>query len=155
MKENTLEIKYQIISINDLTDKDKYLVNSAKQAMVNSYSPYSKFRVGASVLLSNGLIIQGSNQENVAYPSGLCAERVSIFAAQSTYPKEKIMALAIVSENQKGENVETFPCGSCLQVAAEYEAKQRQKIRIIVQKNSNEVYVFDSVKCLLPFGFEF
>lgn len=153
MQEKELKISYSILNIEELNSQEKELISKARKAVEGSYSPYSCFRVGAAVLLDNGKIVKGANQENVAYPSGLCAERVCMFTAKSENPNSEIIALAITSQNQRGERQETFPCGACLQVAAEYERGQKNKLHLLVQKNEDEVYFFESVRCLLPFAF--
>ena len=123
------------------------------KATDNSYAPYSNFRVGAAVLMDNGVIYIGANQENAAYPLGLCAERTAIFAANAQHPKNKIVALAIAARNKDGFcKVPVAPCGSCRQVMLEVETRYKQPIKILLY-GSEAVYVVDSVKEILPLQF--
>ena len=109
-------------SVNELTDVEKKLLNDAKAVARNAYAPYSEFQVGAAVLLENGKVVTGTNQENAAYPSGLCAERVAIFSAASQNPGVKIKALALSALSAKAVvDSPITPCGACRQVIAEYE----------------------------------
>src|ERR1043165_2352240 len=99
-----INVSYDVYqSINDLEEKDQFLLEKAKEAMVNAYAPYSKFNVGAAVELDNGIIILGNNQENAAYPNGMCAERTAVFYASSQYPHQKITAIAVFAQNSKAE----------------------------------------------------
>lgn len=150
-----IEIEYQELdSWKDLAFEDHVLVEKANEVMKNAYAPYSKFKVGASVRLSNNEIITGSNQENIAYPSGLCAERVALFYAGANYPNEKIETLCIVA---KGDlvPVETIlsPCGSCRQVMVESEKRQEKEYRIILVSQNGTTVVFNSALDLLPLAF--
>jgi len=137
-----------------LPELDEMLVSHARHALITSYAPYSQFHVGAAVLIDNGKIIKGSNQENAAYPSGLCAERVALFQAKSTYPDNVIKAIAITSE---ADNFETdspvTPCGACRQVIAEMQGRQRSKIRIIMGGKRGGTFVTDGIENLLPLMF--
>ena len=136
-----------------MSEKDP--LQQANQATKRAYAPYSMFRVGAAVLLDNGEIITGSNQENAAYPSGLCAERVVLFYAGSKYPDAKIKSLAIaaVAENFEFNNPVT-PCGACRQVMSEYEQKQNEPFKVLMQGNAGKVHVVDSVSQVLPLQFK-
>src|ERR1700740_1109022 len=117
-----ISVSYDVYqSINDLEEKDQFLLEKAKEAMENAYAPYSKFKVGAAVELDNGIIITGNNQENAAYPSGLCAERTAAFYASSQYPHQKVNAIAVTTKSDSIEPV--TPCGSCRQALSEYEMK--------------------------------
>src|ERR1700748_2789555 len=119
-------------SKKELTDNDQNLCAEAVKAMENSHSPYSKFRVGAALRLKSGKIILGSNQENVAYPSGLCAERVALFHWGANHPDDPINSIAITAHTDDFELLKPVtPCGSCLQVLAEYEKKQNQPVKVI------------------------
>jgi len=140
--------------IQEVSPADLELIEQAKAATQRSYSPYSKFSVGAALRLSNGLIIQGNNQENAAYPSGLCAERVAVFYANSMYPDLAVEALA-VSVFTKGAFLETPapPCGSCRQVLLETEIRFNKPIRIILVGNK-KVQIIENVKSLLPINFD-
>ena len=131
------------------------LVDSCIEAIEGAYAPYSNFYVGAAVLLENGAIIKGNNQENAAFPSGLCAERVAIFHASSNYPGERIMAIAVTARSAtyiQGEPVS--PCGSCRQSLLEYELNQLSDIPVYMISPSGEIIVSKSIKQLLPLHFE-
>lgn len=140
--------------IAELSAVDQILCDKAKEALTTSYSPYSKFKVGTSVLLADGRIILGSNQENVAYPSGLCAERVALFTIGSNYPGVTVKAMAITAftENFKIENPVTS-CGACLQVMAEQEQRQKAPIEVLFYCIDGKIIKVKSVESLLPFGF--
>lgn len=139
---------------NDLTDSDKNLIRIAKNSLKSAYAPYSGFLVGSSVLLENGKIIAGNNQENVAYPSGLCAERVAIFYASSEFPNVKIKAIAITAISKKFEIKDVIsPCGSCRQVISEYEEKQNENIRVLLHQANDTVIILNSISDLLPLMF--
>jgi cytidine deaminase len=129
------------------------LMQAAGKAVKKAYAPYSGFKVGAAVQLDDGQIIQGSNQENAAYPSGLCAERVALFAAASQFPGKKIKAIAITAENKKGEPTPVTPCGSCRQVMLEYEIRQGEPVEIFLYGPDQTILHFSSTEDLLPFGF--
>ncbi len=151
----TIEIgaKIRICSHIELTNEQKSVVEAAKKATSGSYSPYSHFKVGAAVLLDNGEIISGANQENAAYPSGLCAERTAIFYAGAKYPDVPIRKLAIISRQGEefGKKI-CSPCGACRQVICESEYRAGAPIEILLC-SATEVYIFDSIDALLPFGF--
>jgi cytidine deaminase len=140
------------MSYEELSESELNLIHKALGARDRSHSPYSNFQVGAAALLSNGEIVLGANQENAAYPSGLCAERVALFSAAIQFPKEQVKLLAVcVPDDAAGL---PFPCGSCLQVAAEYEFKQEEHIKLfLIQPVNQVVYLAKSVKHLLPFSF--
>ena len=131
------------------------LMDQAIEIRKRAYAPYSKFRVGCAILLNNGKIVLGSNQENAAYPSGLCAERVAIFQAGAIYPEAKIVKMAIsATSDEKPVLAPIPPCGACRQSIAEYEFKQETPIEIYFMGESGEVYKSDSLKNLLPFLFD-
>ena len=141
-------------SSKELSELQQTLIQRAHEAALNAYAPYSKFRVGAALLLSNGEIIAGNNQENAAYPSGLCAERVTALYAKSQYPKEKILKMAITTASEHQKNVAPpFPCGSCRQVLIEYEFEDRQPIELILRGENDEGCIIRSVADILPFAF--
>ena len=129
------------------------MIECAKNATYSAYSPYSSFSVGAAVRLKNDEIVIGSNQENIAYPSGLCAERVALFAAGTR--KEKITTLAIAARNRNNEWTKAFPCGACCQVLQENQLRAEEKITILILLNQNEILRLRGVESLLPFGFSF
>jgi cytidine deaminase len=141
-------------SLKELNPTDQNLCLEAVKAMSNSYSPYSKFRVGAALLLQSGKIIHGSNQENVAYPSGLCAERVALFHWGATYPNDPIESIAITAYTDDFSLLKPVtPCGSCLQVMAEYEKKQGKPMRIILYCMDGPVWITNGIESFLPFLF--
>ncbi|MEG1572242.1 MAG: cytidine deaminase [Bacteroidales bacterium] len=151
------EIKLHYLEFDDetqLSNVDALLLKQAQEAAQNAYAPYSKFKVGAAILLDNGQIVKGNNQENIAYPSGLCAERVALFAAKANYPTQTIQTLAICAiYADKILSSPIFPCGSCLQVLREYQKLSDHKIRILLQGMRGKVMIFEGVENLLPFGF--
>ena len=151
MEQKKLNIDYvEYLDRSELGESDRLLVEKASEVARNSYAPYSEFNVGAAVLLDNGEIVTGSNQENAAFPSGLCAERVAIFYANSKYPAAKIVALSVTAL-QAVEPV--YPCGACRQVIAESEKRGGVPIRIIIDGNS-VVQVMEGSRSLLPFTFD-
>lgn len=155
MKEKTITIKiYEYATDHDLPQQDMELLHLAREASNAAYAPYSGFYVGAAVLLESGKIFTGNNQENSAYPSGLCAERVAIFAASSQCPNEPIKTIAVTAHTDKFTiTAPISPCGACRQVMAEYQNKQNNKIRIILAGKSGSVQVLDGVDSLLPLMF--
>ena len=155
MQEKKIEISFISANLSELSDEDQQLVSSAKLAFKTAYAPYSGFLVGASVLLENGEVINGSNQENVAYPSGLCAERVALFYAGAKYPNIKVntIAVSVLSKNFDVTDV-ISPCGACRQVMAEYEDKQDKPIKVILHSPTDEVLIANRVEDLLPFMFK-
>ncbi|MBK0380434.1 cytidine deaminase [Mucilaginibacter segetis] len=141
-------------AVEELDQADSALCSEAIRALKNSHSPYSKFRVGAAMRLHSGKIIYGSNQENVAYPSGLCAERVALFHWGANHPDDPIESMAITAQTDDFSILKPVtPCGSCLQVLAEYEKMQDKKIKIILYCQNGPVWVIDGVDSLLPFLF--
>ena len=133
---------------------DAELLLQAHEAVNNSYAPYSKFHVGAAVRLANGVVIKGCNIENAAYPSGLCAERTALFAAQAQYPGVPVEALAITALSEVTEVTEPVaPCGACRQVMVETEQRSGRPMRIISQGRTGKVFVFDGIETLMPFIF--
>lgn len=141
-------------AVSELAKADQELCAEAVKAMENSHSPYSKFKVGAALLLQSGKVIHGSNQENVAYPSGLCAERVALFNWGANHPDDPIKTIAITAYTNHFEIIKPVtPCGSCLQVMAEYEKKQDQLLRIILYCVDGPVWVTSGVSSFLPFMF--
>lgn len=138
----------------ELTESDQILVKKAFEVSKTAYAPYSKFHVGASLRLSNGEIITGSNQENIAYPSGLCAERVALFYTGANYPNEQIETLCVVAEGELLPIDKILsPCGACRQVMLETEVRQKKSYRIILVSQNGVSIVFDSAVDLLPLAF--
>ena len=142
-------------AINELLTDDKMLMDKAIESRKNAYAPYSNFNVGAALLLDNGKIVSGNNQENAAYPSGLCAERVAIYSAGAIYPKATIIKMAITaSSTQKKVTKPVGPCGACRQAIAEYEFKQKTPIEILFMGEIGQVIKSSSLKDLLPLSFD-
>lgn len=153
MKEQTLNINYQIAQLSELNETEQTLIRKAMEATHNSYANYSHFYVGAACLLADGRIVIGANQENAAFPSGLCAERSAIFGAQSNYPEQAITTLAIAARNANGFLKSPIsPCGACRQVILEMEDRYKQPVRILLYGEAG-IYCFGSLKDLLPFSF--
>jgi len=141
-------------SFDELSEGDKALMSAAVSARKKAYAPYSNFFVGASVLLENNEIIEGNNQENASYPSGLCAERVAVFYAGANFPGVQIKAIAISAAALNHRVSEpAAPCGNCRQVISEYEFKQAQPIKILLMGETGGVIECNSVADLLPLGF--
>jgi cytidine deaminase len=153
-----VEIKTQITvfeSVEELSNSVKELMNKAVEAKKSAYAPYSKFKVGAALLLENGKIITGNNQENAAYPSGMCAERVAIWKAASEYPNTKVVQLAISASSSTQITKEPVaPCGACRQTLSEYEIKQQSKIEVYFMGEVGKVIKTDSLLELLPIAFD-
>ena len=141
-------------SAKDLDNKDAELLLAAQKMVKTAYAPYSEFHVGAAVLLENGKIVTGNNQENAAYPSGLCAERVAIYYAGAQYPNVGIKAIAISVKSKNMVVSEPLsPCGACRQAIAEYENKFEKPIKIIMTGEKGPVYIAKSIESLLPLMF--
>lgn len=155
MKEMIINTKVKVCTVDELPDADREVVDAARAATANSYAIYSHFNVGAAVRLANGIIVSGSNQENAAYPSGLCAERTTLFWANSQYPTQPVEVLAIAARNEQGELATPIPpCGACRQVILETEKRYSKAMRIILY-GAKECYVIDDgVKALLPLSFD-
>lgn len=153
MKEIT--IKYGLLdSWQELPEGDRQLVEQAYAISRDAYAPYSQFRVGAAVLLDNGKVVLGSNQENIAFPSGLCAERVALFYTGANYPEQKVLKIAIVAKGELlPENNVLSPCGSCRQVMLESEIRQAQPFEVILVSQTGKTMIFKSAVDLLPFAF--
>ena len=153
MKENIIKIEYQFAQLDELCAKEQELVLKAIAATHNSYANYSHFHVGAACLLADGRIVIGANQENAAFPSGLCAERTAVFAAQANYPEQPITTIAIAAENKNGMLKDPIsPCGACRQVILEIEDRYKSPVRILLY-GTEGIYCFKSIKDLLPFSF--
>ena len=154
MKELELKSVIKVCDIKELNAEERHLVELAIEATSRSYAPYSKFHVGAAVRLDNGVEIIGCNQENAAYPSGLCAERTALFSAGAQYPDVPVRMLAIAARGTNGELEEepVGPCGSCRQVIIESETRANAPIRILLY-GQKYVYVIDGIKELMPLTF--
>ena len=156
MKEININTSFTVYqSLEELPQDIQPLMEKAVEIRKKAYAPYSKFRVGACLLLDNGQIVLGSNQENAAYPSGLCAERVAIFQAGAMYPDAKIVKMAISAASDTNQTTTPIPpCGACRQSISEYEFKQSYPIEIYFMGETGEVYKSDSIKNLLPLTFD-
>lgn len=156
MKEISITTLFSVFdSIQELPHDIQNLMEQAIAVRKNAYAPYSKFRVGTALLLDNGKIILGSNQENAAYPSGLCAERVAVFQAGAIYPDAKILQMAITAASDTNQTSAPIPpCGSCRQSIAEYEIKQEYPIEIYFMGEIGPIYKSGSLQNLLPFMFD-
>jgi len=142
-------------NIEELPKNIQELMQHAVEARKKAYAPYSKFRVGAALLLENDVVVSGSNQENAAYPSGLCAERVAIYHAGATYPDVKIKQIAITATSDNHINKTPIPpCGSCRQAIAEYEMRQDSEIEIYFMGGEGKIMKSNSLKDLLPLVFD-
>lgn len=147
-------VKAQVYSsVSELQENEQKLIMMAREAAGKAYAPYSKYHVGAALLLANGIFVTGNNQENAAYPSGLCAERTALFYAASQYPGIPVIAMAITTNPDRTPREEfAKPCGSCRQVIAEYEDLSQNPIRIIL--DGLKIMVMDGIDNLLPFRFD-
>lgn len=154
MESLNLVTKIKVYNIDECSEGKKELIKKAKEAAMSAYAPYSGYFVGAAALLADGTIVTGSNQENAAYPSGLCAERTTLFYANAQYPNLAVKAIAIAAYN-KGEFTADVctPCGSCRQVLAEVESRYDTPVEIIMY-GQKHVYVVESIRDLLPLTFE-
>lgn len=155
MKELIHTCHYKLYAYDELCEADRKLVDAAKESTQSSYAPYSQFQVGAAALLSDGTIISGSNQENAAYPSGLCAERTTLFFANAAHPNKAVEALAVAAyTNGKFTNVPVPPCGACRQVMLEVEQRYHQPIRILLYGTEGTYVVEGGIRELLPLIFD-
>ncbi len=156
MKEIKIESTlYVYNAIEELPNEIQNLMNKATQARENAYAPYSKFKVGAAILLDNNEVVTGSNQENASYPSGLCAERTAIYYAGAKFPDAKILKMAIIAGSTKNVTSKPIPpCGACRQAIAEYEVKQDNHIEIYFMGETGKVVKSNSLKNLLPLVFD-
>lgn len=155
MTNKEIKIAYkEYESLEELEAKDRELAQAAVDATAQAYAPYSKFNVGAAVLFEDGVIVKGANQENAAYPSGLCAERTALFYASASRPDEAMTAIAIAA-GQNGELCKTpaTPCGACRQVMAQYQLKSGLPMRVLLV-GAHKIWVFEKVDDLLPLIFD-
>jgi cytidine deaminase len=154
MEELELKTVIKVCQLEELTSEEQHLINSAIEATQRSYAPYSNFHVGAAVRLENGVEVIGCNQENAAYPSGLCAERTALFSAGAQYPNIGVKMLAIAARGTDGElQFEPVgPCGSCRQVIIESETRAKHSIRILLYGRKC-VYVIEGIRQLMPLSF--
>ena len=155
MTSKEIKIAYtEYTSLDELEPKDKELAQAAIDATAQAYAPYSKFNVGAAVLFEDGVIVKGSNQENAAYPSGLCAERTALFYASASRPDKAMTAISIAA-SQNGELLETpvTPCGACRQVMAQYQLKSGLPMMVLLI-GAHSILKFERIDDLLPFIFD-
>ncbi len=154
MKEVQTTLTYIEVSYDELTDAQRELVDRARAATATSYAPYSKFRVGAAIRLSNGEIVSGSNQENAAYPSGTCAERTAAFYAHAAFPDARFEAIAIAAIGTDGKEIvdPVAPCGACRQSLLEFETLAEANVEVILV-GSRAIYILPSIKSTLPLAF--
>ena len=154
MKELKIKSVIQVAQMDELTATERELIEQAIEATSRSYAPYSHFHVGAAILLKNGVTFMGCNQENAAFPAGICAERSAIFAAGAQYPDQPVMMLAITARDKNNELIEepASPCGTCRQVLIETETRFHQPVRILLYGRKH-VYVIDSIQQLMPLSF--
>lgn len=155
MKELNIEIAVKIYDYEELDAADRELMDAAREATNRSYAPYSHFSVGAAARLANGIVVTGTNQENAAYPSGLCAERTTLFYANSQHPDQAVTTLAIAARNEHDEFLESPipPCGACRQVMLETEKRFKQPMRVLLYGKKG-IYELKNVGELLPLSFD-
>ena len=155
MRKEQFVCPYEVYdSMEELPQQDAELMRRAHAAARNAYAPYSKFQVGAAARLAKGAVVSGNNIENAAYPSGLCAERVAMFAAMAQYPGVAIEALAITGHSDvKPIDEPVAPCGACRQVMVEVEQVSKRPLRVMCQGETGSIMVFDGVETLMPFIF--
>jgi cytidine deaminase len=156
LKKITIETHLEVFdTISELPEEIQKLMNKAHEARENAYAPYSHFKVGAAIQMVNGEVVLGNNQENAAFPSGLCAERVAVYQAGALFPNEKILNLVISARSLKYSlNTPIAPCGACRQALAEYEVNQKTPIHIYFMGESGQVMKAGSVKDILPLLFD-
>ena len=154
MEDLVLKSTVKVAQMDELTEEERNLVALAIEGTNRSYAPYSHFHVGAAILLKDGTTIVGCNQENAAFPSGICAERSAIFAAGAQYPEQAVKMLAIAARNEKGELQEepVSPCGPCRQVIIETETRFKQSVRILLY-GTKHIYIVDGIRQLMPLSF--
>ena len=153
MEKQIIEIPVRKYRLNELSDEERFWIDTAVISAKQAYAPYSEFYVGAVVVLANGAIVTGNNQENIAYPSGMCAERVALYYAGARYPDVPVKAIIIIAVKDGVIQPHISPCGSCRQVMLETEARANHPVRVILG-GSDEVYMIDSAEALLPVSFK-
>jgi cytidine deaminase len=154
MKKIDVKVTIEELAYAELNERERSLVDAAREATHRSYAPYSKFNVGAAIWLDNGEMVTGSNQENAAYPSGLCAERTTAFYAHSRYPEARFKMLAIAARDGSGEFVAepVSPCGACRQSLLQYEMLAEAPVEVLLV-GATTVYRLPSIRSLLPLAF--
>jgi len=154
MENLTLKSVIKVCQMSDLTDEERKLIELAIESTNHSYAPYSSFHVGAAILLANKVMLPGCNQENAAFPAGICAERSAIFAAGAQYPDQPVVAIAIAARDKNNEltKMPVSPCGTCRQVMIETETRFNQSLHILLY-GTEKIYVMDGIKTLMPLSF--
>ena len=154
MKTKDINLTVGVAAYDELPEADRRLIDAAREASRRAYAPYSHFSVGAAILLSNGEIVEGANQENVAYPSGICAERTAAFYAHSRYPDATFRKIAIAAIDTSGHEIPApiSPCGACRQVLLEYETIAGAPVEVLLA-GKECIYLVPSVTSLLPLSF--
>jgi cytidine deaminase len=143
-----------IKKFDDLDQESRYLAHKAKDAAGHAHASYSRFTVGAALILEDGTVVTGANYENASFPAGMCAERVALFAASAMHPEKRIMKLAVVAKRKGGKDlVPATSCGSCRQVMVEFEINQKKPIQVVMQGEDNVWIKAPSAVSLLPFSF--
>lgn len=153
MEEKEWKIKVSVVPECELPAGERALVEAAREAALQAYAPYSEFRVGAAALLENGVTVTGNNQENAAYPSGMCAERVALFYAGAQYPDVPVKALAVAAWQNRAFAERISPCGGCRQVLLEVEKRYGKPVHVLLA-GKHDVVVIRRAADLLPFGFD-
>ncbi len=155
MKKEAYRFDFEVYeTIDELSEKDAFLLSEAQKTTSDAYAPYSKFHVGAVALLANNQLVKGSNQENASYPVGLCAERVLLSAASSQYPNIPVQTIAISYHNHHGQsNTPITPCGICRQSLLEYESRLNHPIRLILGGMKGKIFIIEKAGSLLPMSF--
>lgn len=154
MEEQVLKSTILVAQMEELDDRERTLIEKAVEATSRSYAPYSRFHVGAAVLLENGEMVIGCNQENAAFPAGICAERTALFSAGAQYPGIPVVMLAIAARNTEGvlQDEPVSPCGVCRQVIIETENRYHRPVRILLY-GKKHIYLISSIKELMPLSF--
>ncbi len=141
-------------SLDELDAESRYLVHKAKEASTHAYAPYSKFMVGSALILDDGTVMQGANQENASYPLCMCAERVALYATSALHPSRKIQKLAVVAHKKNHKELAPASCcGACRQVLLEYEQRQHRPIELVMMVAEGHWIKCASAAALLPYGF--
>lgn len=154
MKDLSIHVRLKLYNYDELSEADRRLLDAACEATGRSYAPYSHFSVGAAARLADGTIVTGTNQENAAYPSGLCAERTTLFYANSQYPNQPVTTLAIAARNEEGFLDDPIPpCGACRQVMLETEKRFQQPMRLLLYGKKG-IYEIERACDLLPLSFD-
>lgn len=154
MRSSDIIVPMMAAQYDELSVTDRKLIDAARKAAERAYAPYSRFSVGAAILLDDGTVVEGSNQENAAFPSGLCAERTAAFYAHSRYPEARFKTIAISAIGADGLRVAApiAPCGACRQTLLEYEVLAEDPVRVILD-GASELFILPSVRSLLPVAF--